>query len=83
MSKMVNVTVSASISTDFFIEVPDDATEEQIKEQARKEIVLPSDYPKFLDGYLKSRMGIDVRGIDKLVKAWNTDELKFIVEDNE
>ena len=32
MSKFVNVTVSTSLSTDFYLEVPDDATEDQIKE---------------------------------------------------
>ena len=39
MSKFVNVTVSTSLSTDFYLEVPDDATEEQIKELAKKEVL--------------------------------------------
>lgn len=80
MSKFVNVTVSASLSTDFYIEVPDDATEEQIKELAQKEVILPNKYPQVLDNHLKTRMGINITGIDTLLKSWNVDEVEYIIE---
>ena len=79
MSKYVNVTVSTSLSTDFIIEVPDDATEEQIKEFARAEVVLPHTYPQIIDKAIK-RMGIVVRGLDSMLQDWNVDELEFIVD---
>ena len=80
MSKFVNITVSASLSTDFYIEVPDDATEEQIKELAQKEVILPNKYPQVLDNHLKTRMCINITGIDTLLKSWNVDEIEYIIE---
>ncbi len=80
MSKFVNVTVSTSLSTDFYLEVPDDATEEQIKELAKKEVILPHTYPEVLDKYLRTRLGIEVRGLDSLLRDWNADELEYIIE---
>lgn len=82
MSKIVNITVSASISTDFFIEVPDNADEAKIKELAKKEVVLPIDYPQYLDNFLRTRMGIQVKGIDSMLKSWNIDELEYLIEDS-
>lgn len=41
MSKFINVTVSTSLSTDFYLEVPDNASEEEIRELAKKEVILP------------------------------------------
>lgn len=82
MNKLVNISVSASVSTDFYIEVPENATEEQIKELAKKEVVLPHTYPKVLDNYLKSKLGITVNGIDGLLKDWNVDEVEYIVDLN-
>ena len=80
MSKFVNLTVSTSLSTDFYLEVPDDATEEQIKELAKKEVILPHNYPEVLDEYLRTRLGIEVRGLDGLLRDWNTDEVEYIIE---
>ena len=60
MSKYINITVSTSLSTDFFIEVPDDATEETIKEIAKKEVILPHKYPDIIDNFLRTRMGIHI-----------------------
>lgn len=82
MSKFANVTVSTSLSTDFYLEVPDDATEEQIKELAKKEVTLPHEYPFVLDKFLKSRMGIQVQGLDSMLRSWNVDEIEYIVENN-
>ena len=78
--KFINITVSTSLSTDFFIEVDENATEEQIREQAIKEIKLPSDYPKEIENFLKSRMGITVQGLDSMYKNWNVDEVEYIID---
>lgn len=80
MSKFVNVTVSTSLSTDFYLEVPDDATEEQIRELAEKEVILPNNYPSVLDTFLKTRMGIYVGKLDSMLKSWNIDELTYIID---
>lgn len=80
MSKFVNVTVSTSLSTDFYIEVPDDATEEKIKVLAEKEVTLPHTYPDVLDSYLRSKMGIEVRGMDSMLRSWNVDEVEYIID---
>lgn len=80
MSKFVNVTVSTSLSTDFYLEVPDDATEDQIKEIASKEVILPHTYPNILDNFLKTKMGIKVQGLDSMLKSWNIDEVEYIID---
>ena len=77
MSKFVNVTVSTSLSADFYLEVPDDATEDQIKEIASKEVILPHTYPNILDNFLKTKMGIKVQGLDSMLKSWNIDEVEY------
>lgn len=81
MCKYVNVIVSTSLSTDFFIEVPDDATEEQIQELAKNEVILPHTYPNVIDKAIK-RMGIQVKGLDSMLKDWNVDEINYIINDN-
>lgn len=83
MSKFVNISVSASISTDFFIEVPDDASEELIKEKAEKEVVLPHKYPDYINRFLRERFNINVQGIDSMVKSWNLDELEYIIDNGQ
>lgn len=80
MSKFVNITVSTSLSTDFYLEVPDDATEEQIRELAKKEVILPHTYPEVLDEYLRTRLGIEVKGLDGLLRDWNIDEVEYIID---
>lgn len=80
MGKYINITVSTSLSTDFYIEVPDDATEEQIKELAKKEVILPHTYPEVIDNFLRTRMGIQVQGLDSMLKSWNVDELNYIID---
>lgn len=80
MSKYVNVTVSASISTDFYIEVPDNVSEEKIKELAEKEVILPHTYPNYLNNFLKNRLGLNVNGIDGMLKSWNLDEVEYLID---
>lgn len=81
MSKFVNVTVSISLSTDFYLEVPDNATEAQIRELAEKQVILPHTYPTVLDNFLKTRMGIKVQGLDSMLKSWNIDEVEYIIDE--
>lgn len=81
MSKYVNITVSTSLSTDFFIEVPDNATEETIKELAKKEVILPNNYPNVIDNFLRTRMGIQIQGFDSMLRSWDVDELEYIIND--
>lgn len=83
MSKYINIAVSASISTDFIIEVPDNADEVKIRELAEKEVILPHTYPTVLDNFLKTRMGIQVRGMDSMLKSWNLDEVEYIIDGND
>lgn len=80
MSKYVNVTVCTSLSADFILEVPDEADEAQIKSMAEKEVILPHTYPNVLDSYLKTRFGIEIRGIDSMLRDWNIDELEYIID---
>lgn len=80
MSKFVNVTVSTSLSADFYLEVPDNATEDQIKEIASKEVILPHTYPNILDDFLKTKMGIKIQGLDSMLKSWNIDEVEYIID---
>lgn len=80
MSKYVNITVSTSLSTDFTIEVPDNADEIKIKELAEKEVILPHTYPNYINKFLRSRMGINIQGIDSMLRSWNIDELEFLID---
>lgn len=80
MSKYVSVIVSTSLSTDFIIEVPDTADESKIRELAEKEVILPHTYPIYINNFLKSRMGINIQGIDSMLKSWNIDELEYIID---
>ena len=83
MSKLVNIVVSASISTDFYLEVEDNATEDQIKELAKKEIILPHTYPQYIDNFLKTKLGIRIENLDTMLKSWNIDETEYIITNNE
>lgn len=80
MSNFINITVKTNLSTDFYIEVPDNATESQIKALAEKEVVLPHTYPQVLDNFLKTRMGIQVQGMDSMLRAWNVDNIEYIID---
>ena len=78
MSKFVNITVSASLSTDFYIEVSEDADEVAIREAAAKEVIIPTDYPKFVTNLLKTNFNINVP-LDSIAASWNLDEFEIIV----
>lgn len=82
MSKFVNVKVSATISTDFYLEVNDNSTEDQIIEIAKKEIVLPVKYPEFISSFILKYYGINIKGLDSLLNSWNIDDIKYTSESN-
>lgn len=83
MSKYINVKVSASVSTDFIIEVSDDTPSEKFQELAEKEVKLPHKYPSIIDEFLRTRMGIHVHGIDSMLKAWDLEDIKYIIDNEE
>ena len=78
MSKFVHIDVSASISTDFELEVPDNADEAKIRELAEKEVILPHNYPQYLYENILSRMGIRIH--DSMLKSWILDELNYLID---
>ena len=80
MSKMVHIDVSTSLSTDFYIEVPDDADEVKIKELAEKEVIRPHTYPSYIDNFLKKHFNIQIQGIDSMLKSWVLDELNYLID---
>lgn len=80
MSKYVNVKVSAIVCTDFYIEVPDNASEEEIRELSKQEVVLPHEYPTVIDNAVR-KMGIIVRGLDSMLRAWDVEDINYIVDD--
>lgn len=80
MSKFVNIEVSALLSTDFFIEVSDDATEEQIKEIARKEVTLPHKYPSIVSSIIEQKFGIKISGLDSMLKDWNINNVEYVIK---
>lgn len=80
MSKYVNIKVETILTNDFYLEVDDNLTKEQIEELAKKEVTPPNEYPRIIDTFLKQR-GINIQGIDSMLKDWNIKETKFIIND--
>lgn len=80
MSKYLNVKVKATLYTDFYIEVSDDATPENILDLAQRETILPHNYPHVLDDYLKRNFNIHVKGLDSMLKAWDIDDIEYKVD---
>ena len=71
------VSVSISLSKTLCLEVPENATSEQIQEQAKQEIMTPDTIMKIAEQVFQ-QYRIGVQGVD--FKGWNVDELEFIVE---
>lgn len=71
------VSVSISLSKTLCLEVPENATSEQIQEQAKQEIMTPDVIMKIAEQVFQ-QYRIGVQGID--FKGWNVDELEYIVE---
>lgn len=72
-----NVTVSITLSKSLCIEVPENATDEQVQELAKQEIMTPDKIMKISEQLFK-QMKIGVQGVD--FKGWVVDELEFITE---
>lgn len=72
-----NVTVSITLSKSLCIEVPENATDEQVQELAKQEIMTPDKIMKISEQLFK-QMKIGVQGVD--FKGWFVDELEFITE---
>lgn len=69
------VTVSISMSKDFMIEVPEDATSEELIEKAKEEILLPNQAIDIAKHLLK-HLGVKVNGVE--FEEWYVDELEYI-----
>lgn len=80
MSKYVNIKVETILTNDFYLEVDDSASKEEIEKLAIKEVKLPHTYPNIIDNFLKQR-GINIQGIDSMLKDWNIKETKYIIND--
>lgn len=80
MSKYVHIDVSTSVSTDFYIEVDDNATDEEIIAIANKEVTLPHLYPHYIDGYLQNTLNLKIHGIDSMLRSWVNDKLKYLID---
>lgn len=81
MNKFVRITVSASLSTDFYLEVPEDATEVDIRRLAEQEVTLPHHYPDVVDKALQ-KIGIKVDGLDSMLRDWNIDETEYLIDED-
>lgn len=75
-TKLVNIKVSTVIDTDFFIEVPEGDSNDKIIKRAKQEVKLPTEYPFILNKYLRSK-GINIMGLDSMLKSWNNGEIKY------
>ena len=80
MSKFVHIDVNIRLSTDFELEVPDEADEAKVRELAEKEVILPHNYPQYLNENILPRMGIRVHGIDSMLRSWILDELNYLID---
>jgi hypothetical protein len=79
MDKLIykEVTVSITMSKSLCLEVPENATNEQIQERAKQEIMTPDTIMKISEQLFK-QFKIGVQGVD--FKGWNVDELEYITE---
>ena len=71
------VTVSVSMSKSIMVEIPEDASDEELLEKAKREVMLPS---AVMDACRKvfRQLGVKVNGID--FNDWCIDEVEFIPE---
>ena len=78
--KYVHIDVSTLVSTDFYLEVDENASDEEIIAMAKKEITLPHLYPYYLDGYLQNTFNLKVQGIDSMLRSWISDKLNYLID---
>lgn len=75
MSKLVGIKAVVTMSRTLYIEVPDEATEEEIQDRASKEIMLPHNALYTADSALR-RAGIRIDKLD--LKDWEVNKHEFI-----
>lgn len=75
MSKLVGIKAVVTMSRTLYIEVPDEATEEEIQDRASKEIMLPHNALYAADNALR-RAGIRIDKLD--LKDWEVNKYEFI-----
>lgn len=71
MAKMIGVKATVTMSRTLYIEVPDDATEEEILKKASEEIVPPHNALYMADSALR-KMNIKIDKLD--LKDWEVTE---------
>ena len=71
------VTVSVSMSKSFMVEIPEDASDEELLDKAKREVMLPSAVMDACRNVFR-QLGVKVNGID--FNDWCTDEVEFIPE---
>lgn len=74
MSKTIGVKAVVTMSRTLYIEVPDDATEQDIREKAEKEMPLPHNALYTADSALR-RAGIKIDKLD--LKDWEVTNYDF------
>ena len=75
MTKLVGIKAVVTMSRTLYIEVPDEATEEEIQDRASKEIMLPHNALYAADSALR-RSGIKINGLD--LKDWEVNKYEFV-----
>lgn len=75
MGKVVGIKAIVTMSRTLYIEVPDEATEEEIQDKASKEIMLPHNALYTADSALR-RAGIRIDKLD--LKDWEVNKYEFI-----
>ena len=75
MSKLVGIKAVVTMSRTLYIEVPDEATEEEIQDRASKEIMLPHNALYMVDNALR-RMNVKIDKLD--LKDWEVNKYEFI-----
>lgn len=71
------VTVSVSMSKNIMVEIPEDASDEELLDRAKHEVMLPLEMIDACKNVFR-QLGVKVNGID--FNDWYTDEVEFIPE---
>ena len=74
MSKLIGIKAIVTMSRTLYIEVPDEATEEEIQDRASKEIMLPHN-ALYMAGSMLQRAGIKTDKLD--LKDWEVNNYEF------
>lgn len=75
MAKLVGIKAIVTMSRTLYIEVPDEVTEEEVRDKASKEIILPHNALYLADNTLR-RAGIKIDKLD--LKDWEVNKYEFV-----